>query len=76
MYENDDNVDYEIEEDVRNSGNSSQNENSYSLNRQACWLKSISASGISVDVSLSTMSDQSKRYFTDDTKKEVQVYGP
>ena len=70
MYENDDNADYVIEDDMRNSGNSSQNENSYSLNRHACRLKSISASGISGDVSLSNMSDQSKRYFTDDMENK------
>ena len=35
----------------------------------ACRLKSISASGISGYVSLSNISDQSKRYFTDNMKK-------
>ena len=73
MYENDDNVDWKIDEIVRNSGNSSQNKNSYSLNRHACWLKYFSTSGISGDVSLSNMYGQSKCYFTDYMEK-VQVY--
>ena len=39
----------------------------------ACRLKSISASSISGDISLSNMSDQSKRYFTDDMKKSAGI---